>query len=110
MNDMNDMNDDMNNNEIKKEIINKCVFEHNFTNFTNFWKDKLGCSFKDIGKSSYISSFFSSLLDISKRPPGTNEFFFGSISAALYLLLKVNLKFSKLIFFKKILSLHLLFI
>ena len=31
MNDMNDMNDDMNNNEIKKEIINKCVFEHNFT-------------------------------------------------------------------------------
>ena len=34
--------------------------------------------------------------------------FFGSISAALYLLLKVNLKCFKFIFFIKKLSLHLL--
>ena len=47
------------------------------------------------------------LFEISNKPPGTIEFFFGSISAALYLLLKVNLKFLKLIFFKKTLSLHL---
>ncbi len=60
---MNNMNDDMNNNEIKKEIINKCIFEHNFTNFTNFWKDKLGCSFKDIGKSSYFIIIDKKVID-----------------------------------------------
>ena len=50
------------------------------------------------------------LFEISNKPPGTIEFFLGSMSAALYLLLKVNLKFFKFIFFKKILSLHLRFI
>ena len=50
------------------------------------------------------------LYEISNNPPGTMEFFFGSISAALYLLLNVNLKSLRLIFFKKILSLHLRFI
>ena len=50
------------------------------------------------------------LFEISYNAPGTIEFFFGSISAALYLLLKVNLKSLRFIFFIKILSLHLLFI
>ena len=50
------------------------------------------------------------LFEISENPPVTIEFFFGSISAALYLLLKVNLKFFKLIFLINLLSLHLLFI
>ena len=63
-----------------------------------------------LGKSSYTSSFFSSLFDISNKPPGTIEFFLNSISAALYLLLNVSVKFFKLIFLIKILSLHLLFI
>ena len=43
-------------------------------------------------------------------PAGTIEFFLGSISAARYLLLNVNLKSLRLIFFKKTLSLHLRFI
>ena len=63
-----------------------------------------------IGQSSYTSNFFSSIFDISNNPPGSIEFFFGSISAALYLLLKVNLKSCNFIFFKNLLSLHLLFI
>ena len=50
------------------------------------------------------------LFDISNNPPGTIEFFFGSMSAALYLLLKVSLKSLRLIFLIKILSLHLRFI
>ena len=50
------------------------------------------------------------IFEISNNAPGTMEFLLGSISAALYLLLKVSLKSFKLIFFKKILSLHLLFI
>ena len=40
----------------------------------------------------------------------TIDFFLNSISAARYLLLNVNLKSFRLIFFKKILSLHLRFI
>ena len=51
-----------------------------------------------------------SIFEILNRAPGTIEFFLGSISAALYLLLNVNLKLFKLIFFIKRLSLHLLFI
>ena len=44
--------------------------------------------------------FVYSILEISYKPPGTNEFLLDSMSAALYLLLKVNLKLFKLIFFK----------
>ena len=40
------------------------------------------------------------LFEISYNPPGTIEFFLGWISAALYLLLKVNLKSLRFIFFK----------
>ena len=40
-------------------------------------------------------------MEISNNPPGTIEFFLGSISAALYLLLKVNLKDFKLTFRSK---------
>ena len=50
------------------------------------------------------------LFEISYKAPGTIEFFLYSISAALYLLLKVNLKSFKFIFFKNVLSLHLRFI
>ena len=44
---------------------------------------------------------FSSLFEISNKAPGTIEFFFGSISAALYLLLNVNLKSLRLIFLER---------
>ena len=41
------------------------------------------------------------LFEISYNAPGTIEFFLTSISAALYLLLNVSLKFLKFIFFIK---------
>ena len=69
--------------------------------FVTDWNDVSG---------SGLSNFASSLLEISNKAPRTYEFFLDSISAALNLLLKVNIKFFNLIFFKKILSLHLFFI
>ena len=53
---------------------------------------------------------YEHLFEISNKAPGTIEFFFFSMSAALYLLLKLSLYPFNSYFFKKNESLHLLFI
>ena len=79
----------------------------NLKDFRLTFRSKYRAADIEIKKNSIVPG---GLFEISNRAPGTIEFFFGSISAALYLLLKVNLKFFRFIFFKKILSLHLRFI
>ena len=79
----------------------------NLKNFRLTFRSKYRAADIEPKKNSVVPG---ALFEISNSPPGTIEFFFGSISAALYLLLKVNLKSFKFIFFKKILSLHLRFI
>ena len=61
-----------------------------------FHNNKNNASYIKLDNLHKHLSFFSSLFEISNNPPGTIEFFLGSISAALYLLLKVNLKSFKI--------------
>ena len=79
----------------------------NLKDFKLTFRSKYRAADIEIKKNSIVPG---ALFEISKRPPGTIEFFLISISAALYLLLNVSLKSFKFIFFRKILSLHLRFI
>ena len=89
------------------EYFNKTL-EHDETDVSYEAKHSLGIMYKNGEgvRKNYKKAFelFTKSVDEGEGSEYEN------LSAALYLLLKVNLKSFKFIFFKKILSLHLRFI
>lgn len=79
--------------EIKENIINKCVYEPDFTKFIDFWKHNLECSFKDISKASYFmiidKNVINNMLSYEKIPVDCRCF------AMLYSQLEKILEFGK---------------